>query len=46
MNISIFWIIIVDAMNVNQSCAGPEDIEDDPNEWFTDLSHKLINNAV
>ena len=44
MNTSIFGMIIVDAMNVNQECTGPEDIEDDPNEWFMALAHELIDN--
>ena len=46
VNTSIFGVILVDAMNVHQACAGLEYIEDDPNEWFTDLAHEMINNGV
>ena len=44
-NTSIFGMIIVDSVNVHQACAGPKEIEYDPNEWFTALYHELINNA-
>ena len=46
LNISIFGVIIFDDINVHQACAFPEDIEDDMNEWFTYLSHEMIDNAV
>ena len=46
MNTSIFGIILFDTMNVHQACAGPEDIEYDPNEWFAALVHELIDNMV
>ena len=46
VNTSIFGMIIVDAVNVHQACAGPEDIEDYQNEWFTSLVRELIDNAV
>ena len=46
MNTSVFGMILVDSMNVYQTCSGPEDIEDDPNEWFAALAHELIDNAV
>ena len=46
MNTFIFGIIIVDAMNVHQACAGPEYIEDDHNKCFTALAHELIDNVV
>ena len=39
-------MILVDAMNVHQACAGPEYIKNDPNECFTELAYELINNAV
>ena len=46
MNTYIFGVILVDEMNVHQACVGTEYIEDDTNEWFTSLYHKLINNTV
>ena len=46
VNTSIFGAIIVDTVDLHQSCAGPEDIEYDPNEWFTSLAHELIDNVV
>ena len=46
MNTSIFGMIIFDAINVHQVCAGPGDIEDYPNEWLPALAHELIDSAV
>ena len=46
MNTSIYGMIIVDAINVHQACVGPEDIEDDTNEWFTALVNELVDNSV
>ena len=39
-------MILVCAINVHQSCAGPEDIEYNPNEFFTAPTHDLIDNKV
>ena len=46
MNTSIFGMILVDAINMHQACTGLDDIEDNPNEWFMDLSHEMTDKAV
>ena len=46
LNASIFGMIVDDAMNVQQSFAGPEYIAYYPNEWFAVLSRELTNNEV
>ena len=46
VNTSIFGIVLVYATNVHQLNAGPEYIEDGPNEWFTALAHELTDSAV
>ena len=46
VNKSIFGMILVDAINMHQACTGLDDIEDNPNEWFMDLSHEMTDKAV
>ena len=45
-NASIFRMINFDTMNVHKEWAGPEDTEEDSNEWCTALTYELIVNMV
>ena len=39
VNTSMFGTVLFYSMNMNKACAGLEEIEDNPNEWFTYLVH-------
>ena len=44
--LSIFGMIIVNAMSVHQKCVPDNDINKDPYLWITHLCHEMINNNL
>ena len=43
---TIFGMIVIDALNFHQACMVPSEISDSQNDWFRALAHELILNTV
>ena len=46
MGLTIFSMIVVDALNVHQVCVRDDNIDKDPETWISELAHKMIENNI